>query len=187
MWQRGRPIDPVFDLAEVLYCRLRVRDASANARLTALLGQLASDEASDPSLRDAVAKELMPQLKFPRFPTQSMNRGKYGLATDVLYPDFFDEIVLASTVGDATVARHEIPGQRNAPSPGWLCIDVAHRPLEDNYGHCEMKVERYDFGALPRVLGPDDGGDVPPALKTTWRRQVSRRCQVVYVPPTDRV
>lgn len=66
-----------------------------------------------------------------RFPDISVNREKFGQPLDVLFPNFFNNGIFAFKAKDI-------------PTPICLSIDnkyefcVFHRPLEDNYPHCEI-------------------------------------------------
>jgi len=125
--RNGRPVDPVFDLAEQLYHR-----CTAGSTL---------EDPQQPGLFRLKPSSL-------RCPDFSVNRQKYSQPEDVLLPSYQEMGVAAFAVGD-------VPSSIISPGGVVLEFRVEHVPLEENYAHAEVRSYKDSARILESSKVPD--------------------------------
>jgi hypothetical protein len=107
--RQGRPIDPDFSLEERLYRRC-------------------------PDTEVLQGEPFTDQIAF--YPAMSVNRSKYSLVHDVLYPDYF------AKYGVLSFAAGGIPEPFQPDGGALYEWKPSHEPLEENYAHSEVRTYR---------------------------------------------
>ncbi len=108
-----------------------------------------------------------------RFPNQSVNREKYtGDPLWVLYPNFFDMGVVAFEVQQipTPILREGGPAYEFRP---------VHDPLEENYGHSEVRGNREsDRTFNPRLKAPRN-------VKVQFRMRLGEAARIIHYPEVE--
>lgn len=147
MFRRGRPVDPAFAPTERLYRRFRV---------------ILYTEDGEVDLEPVLAQALT-------FPGISVNRSKYSLQFDVLYPRNCSEGVLVFPVSAIPAALH-LPAKPTRAFSFW----PEHVPCDGNYAHSEIRA-----GENGQVLDPKQP---PPSIRTSFRVAVGQMVQAIREP-----
>ena len=110
-----------------------------------------------------------------RFPDQSVNREQFSRPGDVLLPD--GETRSKEWILNGVVAffRNDLPCQSSSGGDVTYTFTAEHDPVEDNYGHTELRV--YKDGR--RVL---KSKQVNTEVKKRYRLQLARKAQVIIRP-----
>jgi hypothetical protein len=149
MYRRGRSIDNLFDSTEELYVRCK------------------KDWIND-------GESIKPANI--RFPDQSVNRAKYSKPRDVLLPDSSGRYREQIHWGVARITVNDVPRVIVSTGGGVEChFTVEHDPLEDNYGHSELRV--YKEGNRVK-----DGKKVNQKVKKQYRTIVGLKSRVIVRP-----
>jgi len=105
-----------------------------------------------------------------KFPTCSVNRGKYSKPEDVLLPDYLNWGIVEFQVGN-------IPAQLKTPDGKEFDFKVEHDPTEENYSHSEIRT--YKDGLIPKT-----NKQVADSVKKSFRTIVSQYAVVLKQPGT---
>ena len=135
MYRQGRAVDPVFEPTEVLYHRIAVGGAAGTR----------------------------PDGFDIRLPEASVNRGKYSLPEDVLYPNYF-HLGVAEFPVSAIPAPLDFKDQQGSTKRYELTIQ--HDPQEDNYAHSELRAFRDGL----RVV---HSGKIPVVVKSEFKQIIA--------------
>lgn len=145
MYQRGRPVDPVFEPSELLYYRISVKG---------IVG-------SRPEGIDI------------RLPEDSVNRGKYSEAEDVLYPNHF-HLGIAQFLVSAIPPPRVFTDQQGDTRTYELKVE--HDPHADNYAHSEIR-------AFREGLRVQRSGKIPVVLKSEFRQLIAEAMVICRAVP----
>lgn len=155
MMRNGRADDPVFSTDEQLYMRIRHEWIDENYRI---------------------------KPPFIRFPDQSVNREKYSEPYDVLLPNKDktppDQVfwgVASITVGNVPCAeKKQVENRDKKNQEAQLKFTVEHDPVEDNFGHSELRV--YKNGTR------ETKGRVNDIAKKAYRTKLALKTRIVIDP-----
>lgn len=152
MLRRGRPVDPSFSLREKLYFRCKC---------------------------DAVMDGGRIKPKQVPFPDQSVNRQRYSKARDVLLPLSTGAEHSRKWLfwGVAMIRVRDVPGAALDGSQVEHVFRVEHDPLDENYGHSEIRV--YKQGVHMR-----EKREIDDLVKKEYRTNLALRARVVVQPLT---
>ena len=112
MPRNGRPIDSDMPGHELLYLRCKAGWIDVNGRLKAAN---------------------------VHFPDQSVNRERYSSRYDVLLPNQEAETAEWIFWGVVKLTVEDVPSKGESPSNVAVTFTVEHDPLDDNYGHTELR------------------------------------------------
>jgi hypothetical protein len=110
-----------------------------------------------------------------RLPEDSVNRGKYSEAADVLYPNYFH-------LGVAVFPVSAVPGPRpfkdQQGDTRVYALTVEHDPEDDNYAHSEVRSYREGV----RV---EHSGKIPKVLKSEFRQLIAEAMVICIAVPAN--
>ena len=145
MFRRGRPTDAYLQPSEFLFFRC---------------------------VHDNVDKNGQVSPAGIRFPNQSVNRSKYSAPADVLVPDQTERSAEWLYCGVAQFLVNHLPGPMHTDERSYK-FTAEHDPLEDNYGHTELRVYKDDV-RVSKVSST--------TIKKRYRTELALRTRVV-IPP----
>lgn len=148
MYAKGRPLDPEFLGTEQLYSRCKLDWIDENGHL---------------------------KPTYVRIPDQSVNREKYSQCKDVLLPDGSPQSRAWLLWGVASVRVEDLPPQSQSAGGVTFQVTVEHDPLDDNYGHCELRVYKDGHREC-------DSKKVNSKVKKEYQVKLARRTRVIVRP-----
>jgi len=148
MYRAGRPIDPDFLVSEKLFFRCMLDWIDERGRI---------------------------KPAGIHFPDQSVNREKYSRCTDVLLPDGSQRSKAWVLWGVVVIRVEDLPPETRSAGDIAYRFTVEHDPLEDNYGHSELRV--YKDGQ--RESNKKKIGSL---VKKEYRTKLALRTRVIVQP-----
>lgn len=156
MMRRGRPLDAQFSPAELLFFRCTL------------------DGAETVTLPDGTSHRRVRPAHI-HFPDQSVNREKYSRPWYVLLPNADQGSRDWIHWGVARVAVAALPPPQQSPGNVQYAFTVEHDPMEDNFGHCELRA--YKDGQREK-----NKNKINATVKKTYRQLLSERTRVILEP-----
>jgi len=148
MYRNGRPLDAAFLANERLFFRCTLDGIGDEGR-------------------------IKPASIHP--PDQSVNREKYSSCRDVLLPDGSPRSKVWILWGVAMILVEDVPPETRSAGGIAFRFTVEHDPLDDNYGHSELRV--YKNGQRER-----DKKKMNSQVKKEYRTKLALRTRVVIKP-----